>query len=86
MPSNKPSIAARILLSLIRAYQYLLSPFLGQNCRFYPSCSSFTREAILKHGAFKGSWLGLKRIGKCHPFHEGGYDPVPQPKHSAHQE
>ena len=68
---------ARASLSLVRAYQKLVSPFLGNNCRYYPTCSHYTYEAIEIHGAAKGSWLGIRRISRCHPFHEGGIDPVP---------
>jgi uncharacterized protein len=67
----------KILLAMIRMYQLFLSPLLGQHCRFTPSCSQYTREAIEKYGAAKGSWLGLKRILRCQPFCEGGHDPVP---------
>jgi putative membrane protein insertion efficiency factor len=66
-----------IILAMIRMYQLLLSPFLGQHCRFTPSCSQYTKEAIEKYGAARGSWLGLKRILRCQPFCEGGHDPVP---------
>jgi putative membrane protein insertion efficiency factor len=66
-----------VLLALIRAYQYTLRPMLGSNCRFYPSCSDYAREAIGKHGAWRGLWLAVKRVGKCHPYHPGGFDPVP---------
>ena len=66
-----------ILLALIRAYQYTLRPMLGSNCRFYPSCSDYAREAIEKHGALRGLVLAVKRVGKCHPYHPGGFDPVP---------
>jgi putative membrane protein insertion efficiency factor len=66
-----------VLLALIRAYQYTLRPMLGSNCRFYPSCSDYAREAIGKHGALRGLWLAVKRVGKCHPYHPGGFDPVP---------
>ena len=66
-----------VLLALIRGYQYLLRPLLGSNCRFYPSCSDYAREAVEKRGALKGSWLALRRILRCHPYHPGGYDPVP---------
>lgn len=69
-----------ILLGVIRGYQLFLSPLLGSNCRYYPSCSHYTHEAIQKHGALRGSWLGLKRISRCHPWHEGGIDLVPEPK------
>ena len=66
-----------VLLSAIRAYRYLLRPMLGANCRFYPSCSDYASEAITRHGAARGTWLALRRIGRCHPWHPGGYDPVP---------
>ena len=66
-----------VLLALVRAYQYLFRPLLGANCRFYPSCSDYAREAIERHGAAHGTWLALKRIARCHPYHPGGYDPVP---------
>ena len=68
---------SKLLLSLIKAYRYLLSPMLGPSCRFFPSCSSYAVEAIEKHGAGHGAWLALKRIARCHPWHPGGYDPVP---------
>ncbi|MBQ0755861.1 MAG: membrane protein insertion efficiency factor YidD [Amphritea sp.] len=70
-------ILRRCFIFLIRIYQYLISPFLGPNCRFYPTCSTYTLEAIETHGILKGCWLGIKRIGKCHPGHPGGFDPVP---------
>jgi putative membrane protein insertion efficiency factor len=66
-----------ILQLLVRAYQLGISPFLGQNCRFYPSCSSYAIEALEEHGALKGSFLATKRLCKCHPWHAGGFDPVP---------
>jgi len=68
---------ARLLQLLIRAYQLLLSPFLGGHCRFTPTCSHYAYQAIERHGALRGSWLAIKRIGRCHPFCDGGYDPVP---------
>lgn len=64
-------------LALIRGYQYLLRPMLGSNCRFYPSCSDYAREAIERHGALRGVWLAVKRVSRCHPYHPGGFDPVP---------
>ena len=67
----------KLLILLIDAYRYLLSPFFGTQCRFYPTCSAYAREAIDTHGAIKGSWLTVKRLGKCHPWHEGGIDNVP---------
>lgn len=66
-----------IPIGLIKGYQYIISPILPPSCRFYPSCSSYTIEAIQTHGVIKGIWLGFKRIGRCHPLNEGGYDPVP---------
>lgn len=72
----------RLLIGVIRGYQLFLSPLLGNNCRYYPTCSHYTKEAIEKHGALRGSWLGLRRISRCHPWHEGGVDLVPEPKHS----
>jgi putative membrane protein insertion efficiency factor len=67
----------QILVFCLRGYQYLLRPLLGRNCRFVPSCSEYAMEAIERHGAVRGSWLAVKRIGRCHPWHPGGYDPVP---------
>lgn len=67
----------RSLLGLITVYRYTLSPFLGQRCRFHPSCSVYAAEAITKYGALRGSWLAAKRVCRCHPFHPGGHDPVP---------
>jgi putative membrane protein insertion efficiency factor len=66
-----------VLLGLLRAYQYALRPLLGANCRFYPSCSDYAREAIERHGAVRGMWLAGRRLARCHPYHAGGYDPVP---------
>jgi hypothetical protein len=66
-----------VLVFLLRAYQLLLSPMLGQRCRFYPSCSHYAIEAINTHGAARGMWLTTRRLGKCHPWHPGGLDPVP---------
>ena len=71
------AIGQRILLTLIRVYQQLLSPLMGSNCRYYPTCSQYTYDAIAKYGVAKGGWMGLRRIGRCHPWHAGGFDPVP---------
>lgn len=73
----RPGLGARIVLALIRAYQVVLSPIFGGRCRFHPSCSNYGLEAVATHGARRGSWLAVKRIGRCHPWHEGGFDPVP---------
>jgi len=70
-------MAEKFLISLIRLYQIALSPFFGQQCRFTPSCSEYTRLAIGRHGALRGSWLGVRRILRCQPFCDGGHDPVP---------
>lgn len=66
-----------LLILLVRAYQILLSPLLGANCRFHPTCSAYSIEAMQKHGAARGGWLALKRIFRCHPWGGSGYDPVP---------
>ena len=71
----------RLLIFLISCYKACLSPFMGNNCRFYPSCSSYAQEAIASHGAIKGSYLALLRVTRCHPWHEGGEDPVPPNTH-----
>ena len=68
------------VIALIRLYQILLSPFLGQHCRFQPSCSRYAIEAVKRHGVIHGAWLTVTRIGRCHPWHEGGDDPVPECK------
>ena len=68
----------KILLLLIRVYKMTLSPLLGRHCRFLPTCSEYTYEAVERFGAGKGAYLGLRRILKCHPFHAGGHDPIPE--------
>ena len=73
---------SRLLMALLRAYQLAVSPLFGPSCRFYPSCSNYSIEAIRTHGAAKGSWLACRRICKCHPFNAGGFDPVPPSPHS----
>ena len=67
----------RLLLWLIKGYQFLLSPWIGNQCRFYPTCSEYAKQAITHHGSCKGSYLAAKRLCKCHPWHPGGFDPVP---------
>jgi len=66
----------KIFLFLIRIYQKIISPWTPKSCRFYPTCSEYSKQAIKKYGAFKGGWMGFKRIIRCHPFNPGGYDPV----------
>lgn len=68
---------SRLLILCIRFYQIFISPLKPPTCRFYPTCSAYAIEAIQKEGPVKGTWLAIKRIAKCHPFHPGGYDPVP---------
>ncbi len=67
------------LIALIRVYQLFLSPLLGNHCRFYPSCSQYAREALERHGVLRGGWLAIRRLSRCHPWHPGGLDPVPEP-------
>lgn len=69
-------LISKLLVLLIRFYQVFISPLKPPTCRFYPTCSAYAIEAIQKKGPLKGLWLTLKRVAKCHPFHEGGYDPV----------
>lgn len=70
--------ARQIFILLLTGYKRLISPLLPSACRFYPTCSDYMREAIEVHGVGRGIWMGLKRLGRCHPFHEGGCDPVPR--------
>lgn len=67
------------LIALIRIYQFFLSPLLGNHCRFYPSCSQYAREALEFHGVVRGLGLAIRRVLRCHPWHPGGVDPVPEP-------
>jgi len=73
-----PSLPARALQALIRAYQFLLSPWVGGSCRYWPTCSEYAREAIERHGAARGSYLAARRLARCHPYGRGGVDPVPE--------
>lgn len=72
-----PALSARVLIAPIIAYQRFLSPMLPPSCRFAPSCSQYAVEALREHGAIRGLWLAVCRLARCHPFHPGGYDPVP---------
>lgn len=67
----------KVVAALLRGYKYLISPLMGQNCRFHPSCSEYAREAVLKHGVLRGLWLAMRRVARCHPWNPGGFDPVP---------
>jgi putative membrane protein insertion efficiency factor len=77
---RRKSMLKKIFIMLIRFYQVVISPIKPPSCRFYPTCSQYGLEAIQRFGAIKGGWLAIKRIAKCHPFHPGGVDPVPEKK------
>ncbi|KKN30742.1 hypothetical protein LCGC14_0830930 [marine sediment metagenome] len=81
---NGDSAMAKILIGLIRGYQLIISPLMGANCRFHPTCSQYMIEAVSRFGTIRGFWLGLRRLSRCHPWHEGGLDPVPQLKTKKH--
>ena len=81
MNNHKISIASYPLLALIYIYRFTLSPFFGNQCRYYPTCSHYAEEAIREYGAFRGAIMAAKRILRCHPWHEGGYDPIPPKEH-----
>lgn len=68
----------KLLLILIKGYRLIISPWLGNHCRFTPTCSEYALMAVERHGALKGSWLAVRRLGSCHPWHTGGHDPVPE--------
>lgn len=72
------NVFQKLTLMILKVYQYLISPLLGNNCRYLPSCSCYTHTAIERFGVLKGGWMGLKRVLRCHPFHPGGLDPVPE--------
>ncbi|GLE98210.1 putative membrane protein insertion efficiency factor [Pseudomonas aeruginosa] len=83
-PQPRRGLAMKFLLiGLIRFYQYAISPLIGPRCRFHPSCSHYTLEAIRVHGALRGGYLGARRLLRCHPWHPGGYDPVPERQEQA---
>jgi putative membrane protein insertion efficiency factor len=71
------SFLSKPLIWIFRGYQLVISPLLPPSCRFYPSCSCYAIEALQRHGAFKGTWLAMRRIARCHPWNPGGHDPVP---------
>ena len=75
--SGPAGVPRRLLATLIRGYQRFLSPALPPSCRFHPSCSQYALEAVTRYGALKGGWLAARRLARCHPFHPGGFDPVP---------
>jgi uncharacterized protein len=76
-PSAAKHLPRQLLAALIRGYRRFLSPALPPSCRFHPSCSQYALDAVTRHGALKGTWLAARRLARCHPFHPGGFDPVP---------
>jgi uncharacterized protein len=74
-----------LLIALLRAYRFAISPLYGQVCRYHPSCSAYALEAVTRHGSVRGSWLAVRRLARCHPWAAGGYDPVPQTTSKASQ-
>lgn len=76
LPAERLTSPRRAAVGLLRLYQLTVSPLLGSRCRFFPSCSSYAQEAIVRYGVWRGTWRGLGRILRCHPFHPGGYDPL----------
>ena len=79
-PGPEARLAAAVLIALVRGYQWLLRPLVAPSCRFAPSCSDYATEALTRHGAIAGGLLALRRIARCHPWHPGGFDPVPMRK------
>jgi putative membrane protein insertion efficiency factor len=77
MSDRRPTAAARLLIWLVRSYRRWVAPLLGPHCRFWPSCSAYALTAVSRHGAFRGGWLTVRRLLRCHPWHPGGLDPVP---------
>lgn len=77
MPNAMSRALAKPLIALVKLYRLAISPWLGMNCRFQPTCSQYAIEALQLHGVLKGGWLAIKRIGRCHPWGDSGYDPVP---------
>jgi uncharacterized protein len=75
--TSRPGPVARLLLAVIGGYRRWISPLLGPRCRFHPTCSAYAASALREHGAGRGSWLAVRRVARCHPFHPGGVDPVP---------
>jgi len=71
-------LLSRTMISVVKAYRYFLSPFFGQHCRFHPSCSAYAIEAVERHGVVRGGWLTVRRLARCHPLNDGGFDPVPE--------
>jgi uncharacterized protein len=82
--TDKPTLAARALTVPIVFYRRFISPLFGPVCRYQPTCSAYALEALRTHGALRGGWLAVRRIARCHPFHAGGYDPVPPRKGERH--
>lgn len=74
-----------VLIGLLKAYRFAISPLYGQVCRYYPTCSAYALESVQRHGAVKGSWLAVRRVARCHPWAAGGYDPVPPAASSAEE-